>query len=298
MSTLEVVPEPTQAAMERHALGREQIDLVKRTICRDADDDELALFVQVCNRTGLDPFARQIHAVKRWDSQAKRNVMAIQVGIDGLRLIAERTGRYAGRLGPMWCGDDGDWRDVWLSNTPPVAAKVGVLRSDFAEPLWSVALYREYVQTTRDGNPNRTWSTLPTVMLAKVAEAAALRAAFPAEMSGLYTGEETASSFTPTAQVPEGWTSADEHLETYERLKRETADIADDDERSQVIAWVKQQGITKLTLTKSSADTWESMIPADPDPDDEPFGDAQSDKTASDVAVEPVDTWRDGEEPF
>lgn len=155
-----------------------QIATLKQLGLGNASKGDLQVFFHQAQKTGLDPFARQIYMIERGGR------FTIQSSIDGLRIVAQRSGEYAGQAGPYWCGNDGVWKDVWLESTPPTAARVGVLRQGFGEPLWAVAKWDSYSQASP------IWRKMPDLMLAKCAEALALRKAFPNDLSGIYTDDE------------------------------------------------------------------------------------------------------------
>ena len=156
----------------------EQSQLISSTIAPGCTQDELKLFAYACQRTGLDPFSKQIYAIKR-------GKMTIQVGIDGLRSIAERSGQLDGSA-TFWIGDTegSQWSDVWLGSKPPAAAKTIIYRKGCGHPFVGVARFQDY------NAGQGLWSKMPSAMLAKCSEALALRKAFPADMSGVYTVDE------------------------------------------------------------------------------------------------------------
>ena len=163
----------TKELMKYDNITPEQVDLIKSQIAVGATDDELRLFLYVADKSGLDPLTKQIYFIKRGGR------MTIQTAIDGFRAIADRTGQYSSSDEPIF-EEEGN---------KPVKATVtvgkivqGVVGKFTATARWS-EYYPEKGQTFM-------WDKMPHTMLGKCAEALALRKAFPAQLSGLYTGDE------------------------------------------------------------------------------------------------------------
>lgn len=176
---------------QSHFSGK-QIDILKNSICKGISNEEFEIFLMACAKTQLDPFMRQIYAVKRKSKKPDGSwgeTMTIQTGIDGYRLIAERTERYAPGPEPTYIMDE---KGNLISST-------AYIKKQTKDGTWHTvsasAYLDEYCQTfvdkaTGEKKPTGMWVNMQRTMLAKCAEAQALRKAFPAEMSGVYTKEE------------------------------------------------------------------------------------------------------------
>ena len=153
---------------------------------------ELAGFLHLCQRRDLDPFLKQVYLIGRYDRRAGRKVFTPQTGIDGFRVIARRAADKSGidyeYEDTVWFDADGAQHEVWLTDTPPVAAKVVVLRN--GRRFSGVARYAAYVDTDKDGNPKNQWKSSPDGQIEKCAEAKALRRAFPEDLGGMYSDVE------------------------------------------------------------------------------------------------------------
>lgn len=177
---------------------------VRSVLAPDLTDEELKLFAMVATRSGLDPFARQVYAVKR------KGRVTFQTGIDGYRSIAARTGMYDGQDEPEYgpvcpCGDN-------RPASHPEFATVRVYRKGVTRAIAATAYWHEYKpEQGPSGLQDAMWVRMPRVMIAKVAEALALRKAFPYDPerregigADVYTADEMAQAerTPPAAPAP------------------------------------------------------------------------------------------------
>lgn len=178
-----------------HQMTREQIELIKDTVAKGATDNELKLFLYTASRTGLDPLTKQIHFIKRRTynkyTREYEERGTIQTGIDGYRVVASRNG-LAGIDDAIFDSEDKEHPN---KATVTVYRNVGGTRV----PFTASARWTEYVQESDEYENGRKtgrkvatamWKKMPYLMLAKVAEALALRKAFPNDLTGIYTNEE------------------------------------------------------------------------------------------------------------
>jgi phage recombination protein Bet len=162
----------------------EALKAVQAAIAPDLNPSELKLFAMVAYRSGLDPFARQIHAVKR---QGK---VTFQTGIDGFRSSAERTGTYDGQDEPEFgpacsCKEAPQPHPEWARVT------VYRIRNGGRKPQSATAYWHEFKPAPgQSGNGDQMWKKMPRNQLAKCAEALAFRKAFPYVLADVYAPEE------------------------------------------------------------------------------------------------------------
>jgi phage recombination protein Bet len=188
--------------------SEDQIKLIKSQVSPKATTDELALFLYVAKRSGLDPLTRQVYAIHRNVKNSSGNYepkMTIQTSIDGFRVIAQRSGDYAGQSEPEFVMD----------GNKIVSAKIKVYKfrgNERYAVAVGIAYWNEYVP-----NPGQDamWKKMPHTMIAKVAEAIALRKAFPQDLSALYTVDEMQA---PEPELPPTEDQKEEFLLLLEEL--------------------------------------------------------------------------------
>ena len=217
-------------------------------------------FAQTVQRTQLDPIARQIYCIERGGKYT------IQVGIDGARLVAQRSGEYAGQKPIEWTTDGKEWLDVWLSDEPPKAARAAVMRKGFVEPLYAVATWDSYAPYF-NGKLSQMWKQHGALMLGKCAEMLALRKAFPMELSGLYVSEELDSAApTPTVEVGSGrdWLEEMKACGTKDELRKLFKECKDLNEMTPALSAEFMNQSTKLPdLSEIEEVVEESQVGAD-----------------------------------
>lgn len=207
----------------------------------DAPDADQRVFLHHCQRTGLDPFAKQVYMigrsgdVTRIDDQGRKitergTIYTIQTGVDGYRLIGNRAAARAGDTlehePPQWCDDDGEWFDFWPKSKGAPAAARYVIRKN-GQAVTAVCNYDEYAQYSGKGNLTPMWSKMPANQLAVRAECQAWRKAYPADFSGVgvegdpyhhtvidgETGEVLGEERSPRRGPRGGVAALEQHLE-------------------------------------------------------------------------------------
>jgi phage recombination protein Bet len=156
---------------QKFGFTESQLDLVKRTVAKNATNDELELFFYRCKELGLNPLMPgQVYFLKFGTAPG-----TIVVGIDGFRARAQRSGKLSGIKRGVIRNEQGVCTGGWAD----------VYRKDWDHPAHIEVSLAEYNDPRR-----QTWKQMPESMIQKVAEVAAIRMAFPEELGGIYSQEE------------------------------------------------------------------------------------------------------------
>ena len=158
----------------QHGFTLQEVESLKKLINPKGNipDEQMAVFLHMCARTKLDPWLKHIYAVPRGGQ------LTVQTSIDGFRLIAERTGKYA----------PGKATDFTFDDKGQLISATAYVKKMTEDGTWHEISETAYLKEYTNGGS--FWSRMPTVMLGKCAESRALRRAFPMDLSGLYTAEE------------------------------------------------------------------------------------------------------------
>ncbi len=233
----------TGVSIKTDGMTAEQVELIKTTVAKGATDNELKLFLMVAKRSGLDPFTKQIHFVKRKTKFGE--VGTIQTGIDGFRAIGERSGTLAGI-------DDAVF-DTEMENHPGKASvTVWRIVNDIRVSFTASARWAEYAQPGSNGYKSM-WDKMPYLMLGKCAEALALRKAFPNDLSGLYTNEEMQQAEGETVEPKVRQVMHVQHVSV---TGTDTDDMPEDEPEAPV---VPPKGPSTNALKKSIADSLKAL---------------------------------------
>lgn len=192
----------SKSIVKTRRLSKNEVELLKRTVAKGVSEDEFALFLWVCKKHKVDPLTRQIHCVRRWlnkHHQDEKQIwiggyqMTIQMGIDGYRSLAGRDHPdFGGCDEPEFEFDDGQKRI-------PILARIRLWKKGLEHPIVGVAYWDEYAPKDLTKAEAFFWSKMPKHMLAKCAEALALRKGYP-ELADIYTNEEMSQAqdeYTP-----------------------------------------------------------------------------------------------------
>lgn len=153
-------------------------------------DQEIAMFINLCRFTGLNPWLKEAYCIKYGDEPA-----TLVVGKEAFFKRAESNENYDGMdAGIIVVGLDGEivYRKgtLKLPEEQIIGGYAEVWRKDRTHAFRIEVSFEEYAGRKKDGSLNSQWAKKPATMIRKVAVVQALREAFPQTFSGMYTAEE------------------------------------------------------------------------------------------------------------